>query len=288
MSTGHPLPPPSPADLVKPRSDRSSQGLGVSGLNYWKRLGWKISLLSAHLSLLASVFVIPFVLWLVMSGGFGGGAFSSGMMATMFGFMLLGIPLGWVFSFLMSALLCLLVLPATALSIRAFGVKPARDTIGKVAGSAVALAGSTGSFTDPFGTASGLPGQTAGMGAWLLFSLAFNVSACQAGGCLASLEDLRRRRQGRLKTKETWRLTTWAMLALTAIVSVLLALLKATGLLSSVMVICLTLGVVLAYGLHRPVAWLTNRWLDWRLKKRRKKRAVGRITPPATPAAPSS
>lgn len=77
-------------------------------------------------------------------------------------------------------------------------------------------------------------------------------------------------------------------MAITAILSALLSLLRLAGEYAVPLILSILVSSVIAWAIHRPVAGATNRWLDWRLEKRQAKRAKARLTPPAIQPAQTS
>lgn len=258
-------------------------GLGVSGILHWQLVGWKICVMSAHYALLRSLLSLPFVAAAMLGAGPPTSA-PVGVLIVGFLSVFALAPLSWLLSFLWTAIVCCVLLPCVYLAQRLFGESPKQDTTGWISGSTVAVVGSLGGISQfgVLGLGTLLPFGVGSIGSWLLMIAAetAGIAAAQAGGYLGSLNGLRRRRK-RSTEASPIRFTTWRMMALTAIVALILSLLKLAGDTATIWIgAWLLIGALIAWAIHRPVAWLTNRWLDWRLKKRRAKRA--RVTPPAS------
>lgn len=255
------------------RTEPEQTGLALAGRAYWWRLGRKIALMSAHSSTLLSLVLYPVTILLsAWRGQIGGGE----LFVVMLGVLLLTAPIGWFLSFLWSGLLSLVLLPCVYLSQRLFGEPIRRDTTGWVAGSTVAVVGSAGGLL--YLGAVRVPVAASLMGAFGVIATQasiglLGIAAAQAGGYLGSLYALRRRR--REPARRPLRFTVWRLLAVTAILSVLLSVVRLAGEFTVPLIISVTVSSLLAWAIHRPVAWATNRWLDWRLRKRRARRRRG-------------
>lgn len=255
------MPPGVPPSLT-PRSIQG-QGLATPAERYWRRLGWKIALMGAHLTPFLSLFNL-----VVLMAMFAGVAMPSGVYATIVGWSVIGVPLSWLGGFITTGLTALVCLPLVALSLWVMGERPPRDTTGLIAGSAVAFTMAMSNFVNVSAKLGTVPLSVAFL--WLLVVLV-TVAAAQAGGLLGSLGDLRRRYYGRLVGKPI-RFTVWRLLAATGIVSVVLSLMSFAELLTAPVGIVLVFYFIVAISIYRPVRWATNRWLDWRLRVRRRKR----------------
>ncbi|TWT95314.1 hypothetical protein Pla108_34590 [Botrimarina colliarenosi] len=249
-------------------------GLGVSGRRYWWRMGRKIAIMGANAALLRSLISLP--LSLAMMPG-------AGMMAAI---LFISIPLGWLMSFLWGGLLSLILLPCVYLGQRLIAEPIRRDTTGWISGSAVSVVGSAGGLFHIGSIQASANAMSAGIAWMLAIQVAggfLAIAADQAGGYLGSMSALRRR--GRCPDGDrTSRFTVWRLMAITAILSVLLSLLTLTGDFIVPLILAIVVSSGIAWAIHRPVAWATNLWLDWLLRRRRRKRAKARVTPSASRA----
>lgn len=263
-------------------SGPDTYGLGVSGRRYWWRTGRKIALKSAHATIFATLLPLPLSLF-----GFGFPGLPSALMAMT---LVVSVLMGWVGCFLWTGFVALIVLPCLSLSQRILAEPFRRDTTGWLAGSAVAITASGGGLVHPSVLYLRPATMIVGVSGWLVFSLLgalVGISAAQFGGYLGSIRSLRERRR-RPVPSQAPRFTDWRLLAVTAILSALMSVVRLAGDFALPMIMMALVNAGIAWGIHRPVAWATNRWLDWRLAKRRKKRAARLVTPPATRVAPSS
>ncbi|MEO0529591.1 MAG: hypothetical protein AAF266_03335 [Planctomycetota bacterium] len=262
---------PKPESFQLYRRDAKEPGLAVAGQNYWWRLGRKIALLSAHSSVVGAVLSIPLQFVFLADAG----AFDPVWMGAMFGFMLLGIPLGWLASFLYNGLLALVLLPLVSVAQKWLGTTVPRDTTGWVAGSTVAIVGTAGGA---FHYQSMQVMPTVGlavmfMGTQVVGSMLV-IAAGQCGGYLGSLKALRHRRA---RPTERVKFGLWQMLAATSIIAVLLSVARFAGSFATPLVVSVSLCTVTAWAVHRPVACATNRWLDWLVERRTARRMNERL-----------
>lgn len=265
------MPEPLPTPSAPPYRLTQGKGLATPVAKYWRVMGVRIALFNAHLSLvLAAVSTAFMLLWITLTTPLGP------MAATFYGVGLVMVPLTWPITFVVTGLVALVILPCVWLAMRLMGERPPRDTTGLIGGSAVTFVGGVWNvagmlelLVDPWVGPTAISDGAAVL--VNLLSLAIGISAAQAGGMLASLGDLRRRHRGR-PPEWSFRLTIWRMMTITAALSVVLGLLSFFGALTAPVGIALLLVLATDVAIHRPVRWATNRWLDWRLERRRKKR----------------
>lgn len=233
-------------------------------------------MLSAHTSTLLSLVFLPLSVLYV------GGLTNASQLGIAAGALLINLPIGWGTSFVWSYVLGLILLPLVYLAERLIAEPIRRDTMGWIAGSVVAIVGSAGGLFPFFAMFGATPAMGAAMPGGYVWILAaqvvggvLGIAAAQAGGYLGSMGALRRRRRD--GSGGTVRFTVWRLMALTAILAVLLSVVRLAGDFALPLVIAILVNCFVAWAIHRPVAWATNRWLDWRLTKRRAQRSLTRL-----------
>lgn len=183
---------------------------------------------------------------------------------------IVGGPFLFGFAFIYTAILTTGVLAAVGGTLRLLGEAPPRDMVGAFCGTMVAFVATLPVWL----SMAAIVPSSDWFGAvlvWLHLTVALAMG--QVAGLLAAIPEVRRRRRGRLRVAP-FRLTLWRLMAAMIPLSLMLSLLRATGLLTGAMAVSSLAGLATGWLLRVPISRGVNWWLDRHLRLRRSARVA--------------